>query len=36
MVESWLQQCKERKIPISDDFNIIKIMGNAVEIRGWN
>ena len=35
MVESWVADCIERKIPISKDFGIYKVMGNPVEIREW-
>ena len=36
MVKAWLNECIDRKIPISEDFNIIKVMGNPVTIRDWN
>ena len=36
MVHIWLQECLEKHIPISEDFNIIKVMGNPVLIREWN
>lgn len=36
MVTAWLNECKKRKIPISEDYNIIKVMGNPVVIREWN
>ena len=36
MVEQWVKECVARKIPLSDEFNIIKVMGNPVIIREWN
>ena len=36
MVKHWLTEMILRKIPISEDFNIIKVMGNPVVIREWN
>lgn len=36
MVKLWLNECLNRSIPISEDFNIIKVMGNPVIIREWN
>ena len=36
MVSNWLLQMNQRQIPISEDFNIIKVMGNPVTIREWN
>jgi len=36
MVKMWKDECLKRKIPISEDFNIIKVMGNPVTIREWN
>lgn len=35
-MKTWLGECIQKKIPISDDFNIIKVMGNPVTIREWN
>jgi dynein heavy chain len=36
MVSGWITQCKEREIPTSSEFSVIKIMGDPVQIRGWN
>ena len=36
MVKLWTDECIKRKIPISEDYNIIKVMGNPVVIREWN
>ena len=36
MVKLWREECIKRKIPISEDYNIIKVMGNPVIIREWN
>jgi dynein heavy chain len=30
MVSGWINQCKEREIPTSNDFSVIKIMGDPV------
>ena len=36
MIEEWVTQCKERDIPSSDNPSMISIMGDPVQIRGWN
>ena len=36
MVSKWVEQCLAKNIPTSDDFSLIKIMGDPVVIRGWN
>ena len=36
MITQWLNDCIERRIPISEDFAISKIMGDPVTIRDWN
>lgn len=36
MVKLWRDECVKRRIPISEDFNITKVMGNPVVIRDWN
>lgn len=32
----WLEGCKELKIPCTDVFSLVKIMGDPVQIRQWN
>lgn len=36
LVDKWLQSVKEKGIPVSDNFSLIKVMGDPVTIRGWN
>jgi dynein heavy chain len=36
MVSKWVEQCLEKNIPTSQEFSLIKIMGDPVVIRGWN
>lgn len=36
MVKEWVEQSKERGIPISDNFSLINIMGDPVVVREWN
>ena len=35
MVSEWITNCEDKGIPISDDFNLLKIMGDPVVIRDW-
>ncbi|GCC28735.1 hypothetical protein chiPu_0007169 [Chiloscyllium punctatum] len=32
----WVEQCKEMRIPCSDDFSLTVTLGDAVKIRSWN
>jgi dynein heavy chain len=36
LVDKWVRKCIDKGIPTSDDFSLIKIMGDPVVIRGWN
>jgi dynein heavy chain len=36
MVSKWVEKCLAMNIPTSNDFSLIKIMGDPVQIRGWN
>jgi len=36
MVSKWVEKCVAMNIPTSNDFSLIKIMGDPVQIRGWN
>jgi dynein heavy chain len=36
LVRGWIEKCLLKGIPTSEDFSIIKIMGDPVFIRGWN
>jgi dynein heavy chain, axonemal len=36
MVSKWVEQCLAKNIPTSNEFSLIKIMGDPVVIRGWN
>lgn len=35
MTENWTMTLKEKKIPCSDTFSLVKVMGDPVVIRGW-
>ncbi|KAM4706665.1 dynein axonemal heavy chain 6 [Discoglossus pictus] len=36
LIDSWIQKCKKLEIPISSNFSLINILGDAYEIRQWN
>jgi dynein heavy chain, axonemal len=36
LVDKWLESVKEKGIPVSENFSLIKVMGDPVTIRGWN
>ncbi|XP_060697694.1 dynein axonemal heavy chain 6 [Hemiscyllium ocellatum] len=36
LIDDWINGCKELEIPISADFSLINILGDAFEIRQWN
>ena len=36
MLDKWMQECITRDVPVSDDFTLIKTMGDPIEIRDWN
>jgi dynein heavy chain len=35
-VRAWVQACKTRNIPCSEDFSLSKTLGEPVKIRDWN
>lgn len=35
-VEKWIAGCLEKKIPTSEDFSLVSVMGDPVVIRSWN
>ena len=35
LVDKWLESTKAKGIPVADKFDLIKIMGDPVTIRGW-
>lgn len=35
LVEKWVEGCLEREIPTSDDFTLVKTMGDPVVLRNW-
>lgn len=35
LVTEWVEGCVERAIPCSDDFTLVKVMGDPVVMRGW-
>ncbi|XP_073398257.1 dynein axonemal heavy chain 6 [Dendrobates tinctorius] len=36
LIECWIKKCQELEIPISPNFSLINILGDAYEIRQWN
>jgi dynein heavy chain, axonemal len=36
LVKKWVQNCQAKKIPTSSSFNLKDVMGDPVQIRGWN
>ncbi|KAG8454285.1 hypothetical protein GDO86_000797 [Hymenochirus boettgeri] len=36
LVDCWIKKCQELEIPISPNFSLINILGDAYEIRQWN
>ncbi|XP_074520194.1 dynein axonemal heavy chain 6 [Halichoeres trimaculatus] len=36
LIDQWINQCKELNIPISPNFSLINILGDAFVIQGWN
>ena len=35
LIRSWLEMCNEHGIPTSEDYSLVKTLGNPVEIREW-
>jgi len=35
LTSKWNIICKEKKVPCSEIFNLVKVMGDPVVIRGW-
>jgi dynein heavy chain len=35
LTENWNAICQEKKIPCSETFSLVRVMGDAVTIRGW-
>ncbi|EDO31800.1 predicted protein [Nematostella vectensis] len=36
LINSWIEQCKELGVPVSDDFSLINVLADPYEIRQWN
>ncbi|XP_071825285.1 dynein axonemal heavy chain 6-like isoform X2 [Apostichopus japonicus] len=36
LVDSWTERCKDLEIPVTDNLNLITILGDPFEIRQWN
>jgi len=36
LVEAWVGKCKELHIPISDNYTLVRSMGEPVKVRDWN
>jgi dynein heavy chain len=35
MLKNWVMKCKEAEIPVSDDFTLMRILTEEVQIREW-
>ena len=35
IVAEWMEQCKTKRIPSSDKFDLQEIVGDPVQIRAW-
>eukprot|EP01135_Chromosphaera_perkinsii_P002036 Nk52_evm83s215 gene=Nk52_evmTU83s215 len=35
-IDEWVKMCQERQIPCSSNFNIVKIIGDPIQLRSWN
>ena len=36
LVSSWVEECLGYNIPTSEDFDLVKILGDPVVLRSWN
>ena len=36
MYQKWVRHCEDLEIPVSDRFDIAEVMGDPMEIQGWN
>ena len=36
LLKRWMQFCRTKRLPFSDDFAIARILGDPVLIREWN
>ena len=36
LTEKWAAEALERKIPCSGEFNLVKVMGDPMVMKGWN
>lgn len=36
LTSNWTKECIEKGIPTSDEFSLVKVMGDPVTIRSWN
>lgn len=36
LLSKWMNFCKENKFPFSDDFSIVRILGDPVTMREWS
>lgn len=35
LVKKWVEGCKQKEIPTSDDFSLVNVMGDQVVMRNW-
>lgn len=36
IINTWMQICKERTIPVSPDFSLVTMQSDPVTVRDWN
>ncbi|XP_040273964.1 dynein heavy chain 6, axonemal [Bufo bufo] len=36
LIDCWIKKCQELEVPISPNFSLINLLGDAYEIRQWN
>ena len=35
VLHEWYEMCKEKEIPVNDNFSLITTLGEPVKIRDW-
>ncbi|KAH8862654.1 Dynein heavy chain 6, axonemal [Schistosoma japonicum] len=36
LIKQWVEQCRQLKIPVSEDLTLFSVLGDAFEVRQWN
>lgn len=34
-IDGWIEQCKDKNIPCSEDFKMVDVLGEPVKVRDW-